>query len=170
MIVEKTTFRVDFVTRHSYLASRHSLEPRPLQVFILFLYLPNQPTHHHKRQGDGERSILLGWPKEQEEMAILQGSKTLNILPLYPLLIDLILLITYQQGCFLFTKFIISHPKISQVHDILTTKQSFLQFEKNFYLLKGILQKAINSQQGFFCAIFPSFYFNNLVYSFMLII
>ena len=64
MIVEKTTFRVDFVTRLSYLASRHSLEPRPLQVFILRFccFLPDRPTHHHKTQDDGKRNILLGWP------------------------------------------------------------------------------------------------------------
>ena len=54
----------DFVTRLSYLAARPSLEPRPLQVFIFFFFffLRDRPTHHHKRQGDGKRNILLGWP------------------------------------------------------------------------------------------------------------
>ena len=55
------SFRVDFVSRLSYFAARPSLEPRTLQVFILF-FLPDRPTHHHKRQGDGKRNILLGWP------------------------------------------------------------------------------------------------------------
>ena len=55
------SFRVDFVSRLSYFAARPSLEPRTLQVFILF-FLPDRPTHHHKRQGDWKRNILLGWP------------------------------------------------------------------------------------------------------------
>ena len=31
-------------------------------MFILFFFLPDRPTHHHKRRGDGKRNILLGWP------------------------------------------------------------------------------------------------------------
>ena len=33
------------------------------KVFILFFFLPDRPTHHHKRRGDGKRNILLAWPK-----------------------------------------------------------------------------------------------------------
>ena len=32
-------------------------------VFILFFFfLPDQPTHHYKRRGDGKRNILWEWP------------------------------------------------------------------------------------------------------------
>ncbi len=30
--------------------------------FFYFNFLPDRPTHHHKKQGDGKRIILLGWP------------------------------------------------------------------------------------------------------------
>ena len=41
----------------SYLAARPSLEPKSLQVLILFIYLfsvflADRATHHHKRRGD----------------------------------------------------------------------------------------------------------------------
>jgi len=58
---------VGFITMLSYLAARPSLEPRPCQVFILgffcVFFLPDWPTHHHKRWGGGKWNILLGWPK-----------------------------------------------------------------------------------------------------------
>ena len=58
-------FRVDFVTKLSYLAARPSLAPRPFQVFVpfFFFFLPDRPTHPHEREGDGKRNIKLGWPK-----------------------------------------------------------------------------------------------------------
>ena len=29
---------------------------------FFFFFLPDGPTHLHKREGDGKRNILLGWP------------------------------------------------------------------------------------------------------------
>ena len=34
------------------------------KVFIPF-FLPDRPTHHHKRRGEGKRNILLAWPYEK---------------------------------------------------------------------------------------------------------
>lgn len=47
---KKPRFRVNFVTKLSYLAARPSLPPRPLQVFVPFFYFA-QPTDPPSREG-----------------------------------------------------------------------------------------------------------------------
>ena len=63
LTVEKTTFRVDFVTRLSYLAAWPSLEPKPLQVNILFFFFgrPTDPPSEETGRWETKHFIAMAF-------------------------------------------------------------------------------------------------------------
>ena len=67
MIVEKATFRLDFVTRLSYLASRHSLEPRPRPSSVHSFFFFDRPTDPPSQEtGRWETKHFIGMAYAEE--------------------------------------------------------------------------------------------------------
>ena len=80
LIVEKTTFSSWLCNQASLLSIPASSGTQsPSSTHSFFFFLPDRPTHHHKRRGDGKRNILLGWPKKTDVTYAVAKRTSVNI-------------------------------------------------------------------------------------------